>query len=294
MATAIFEQPIGQLLKQYKIIRLLGEGQTGPVYQARDLVQQHDVALKVLPLHLTERPGFSELFLEAARTAAQLEHPNIVKVLDFGWDHAVPFIVMERLPGETLHRLLLALPAQQRWLKLAEAAALTRQIALAVDYLRRQGPIQRRLQPSDIMFKPEPSEGLPYRPVLTDLGLANLAAGGLRHTGGSSEPAAYRAPEQAHDSAPDARGDVYALGVLLHKLAVGQLPSPAAAAPPLTALRPDLPEDLARIIRQALAPDPADRFAGAAELANALGAVWPALASQPDRGALSLAALIRA
>ena len=302
MAAAIFEQPIGQALKHYQIISLLGEGQLGPVFRARDLARQRDVALKVFPAHVTAQPGFPERFPEAARTAARLEHANLVKVLDFGWDRGVPFVVMEYLPGDTLRRMLLTLQAQQRWLSLPEAVEIARQVARALDYAYRQGGLHLRAQPSDIMFRIESGNGLAYRPVLTDLGLASLMRGALPPGDGSPDASVYQSPEQARGGSADVRSDVYALGVLLHKLTVGQLPFPApleaadpsAPAQPPTprALRPDLPEPLERVLLKALAPDPADSFATTAEVADALGQLAPALARLPAGDTSSLRDLL--
>ena len=95
MVATIFEQWIGQTLKQYQIISLLNEDQNGPVFKAHDLTLQRDVALRILPTALAEQPNFRESFLQTARTAARLDHPNLLKVLDFGWDRSMPYLVTE-------------------------------------------------------------------------------------------------------------------------------------------------------------------------------------------------------
>lgn len=300
MVAKLFNTFVGQSLNEYQIVSLLGEGHMGQVFKARDLTLQRDVALKVLPARLAGQPDFRERFLEAARTAARLDHPNIVKVLDFGQDHAMLYIVMESWPGETLRRMMVALHTWHKWIILSEAVGIVLHLALALDYAHRQGVLHRSVQPNDIMFKPEPSESLPYRPVLIDLGLASLGNGrAFTHNGGSHGTPAYRSPEQVLGGPTDARSDIYSLGVLLYELAVGQLPFPpnadietiyrrAKLPPRPRSIRPELPEPVAQIILKASAYNPAERFASAAEMAEILGKIRPWVTNVPTGEATSL------
>jgi len=277
------EQLIGRSLDRYKIVSRLGEGGMGAVFKAHDVALLRDVAIKVMHPHFAQQPDFQERFLQEARTAARLDHPGIVAVHDFGQGPSFLYIVMEFIPGDDLRKLLQDLKAANKWIVLPEAIQLVRHVGLALDYAHRRGVLHRDIKPANIMLKPEASEGLPYRPVITDLGLAKLAEGGLMTQEGMAlGTPAYMSPEQAIGQKTDARSDVYSLGILLYELAVGQLPFPIKTisdairyhtkeTPPAPrSVRPHLPQSVERVILKALAKSPADRFSDAKALADAL------------------------
>ena len=274
---------IGQSLDRYRIDSLLGEGGMGAVYKGHDPNLLRDVAIKVMHAHFAQRPDFQERFLQEARTAARLDHPSVVQVHDFGQARSCLYIVMEFIPGDNLGQLLKDLGAAKKWIDLLEAVHLARQMCLTVDYVHRQGVLHRDLKPDNIMLKSEPSDHLPYRPVLTDLGLVKLAESGLMTQDGMilGTPA-YMSPEQAMGETTDARSDVYSLGILLYELAVGRLPFPIQTisqairyhtreTPPAPrSVRPDLSEPIERVILKALEKSPANRFLDARAMAEAL------------------------
>ncbi len=285
------ERLVGQVLGRYTLIQLLGEGGMGAVFKASDVTLQRDVAIKIMHPHLAKQADFRERFLQEARTAARLDHPGVVQVFDFGSERTsqgqdLLYIVMKFIQGANLRQMLEELKAQGQWIPLDEAVQIIRQIATAMHYTHRQGVLHRDLKPSNVMIEPEPSDGLPYRAVLTDLGLARLMEGQrITRAGTSMGTPTYMSPEQALGEETDARSDVYALGVMLYELVVGHPPFPIRTISeairyhtkemprPPTELRPDLPKSLERIILKAMAKDPATRWDNAGELATKLSAI---------------------
>jgi len=282
------DQLINQSLDRYKIVALLGEGGMGAVFKARDVTLQREVAIKVMHPHFSRQPNFQERFLQEARTMARLNHPSIVQVYDFGQTRGLLYIVMKLIAGENLEKMLFKLKQQGKWITLSETLQIVRQVGQALDCAHREGILHRDIKPANIMIEPDTGGDFPYRPVLTDLGLAKLAEGGVHTQDGTSMGTpAYMSPEQALGQPTDARSDVYSMGVLLYELAVGQRPFPVKSIteaihyhtqeqpPKPTLIRPDLPPVVEDVILTAMAKDPARRFQSAGALAKALEASIP-------------------
>lgn len=273
---------IGHSLNRYKILDRIWKGGTGALYRAYDNVLQRDVAIKVLRPEYARQTQFRERFLAEARALAKLDHPSIVKVHDFGESDGLLYIVIEFITGSNLQQILETLRSQNRWVVLTEAILIIQQVGQAMDYARKQGLLHRDIHPKNLMLKLETGNQLPYRIVLTDLGLSQMALeSGIMEGEEEPEYTGFASPEEMLGLETDTRSDVFSLGVLLYELAVGRPPFPTesitaafqTADQPLArprAIRPDLPIALERVILTALERDPARRYAAVSELNQAL------------------------
>lgn len=279
----MFQKMTGQTLDHYKIASLLGVGGMGAVFKGVDMTLQREVAIKVMHPHLAAQRDFQDRFLQEARTLARMDHPGIVQIIEFNNKQSLLYIVMKFIPGANLEQMLVDLKAHSRWFPMGEAVQLVRHVALSLDYAHHLGVLHRDIKASNIMIEPVPSDHLPYRPVITDLGLAKLGEGGVStQTGTAMGTPAYMSPEQAEGKPLDPRSDVYSMGVLLFYLITGQLPFPAKTLseavfyhttqpPPLPrSFCPNLPEQLEKVILRAMEKSTANRIPTAALLAKAL------------------------
>jgi serine/threonine-protein kinase len=277
---------IGDVLSgRYRVTRLLGRGGMSAVWLARDDVLDRDVAVKMLHIRRLESAEAVERFEREARTLASLAHPGIVMVIDRGDDHGRPFIVFEYVRGRDLRERI----AEEGRLPLADALAITGQVADALEYAHQRGVIHRDVKPANVLLT---TEG---QAKLTDFGIARvLEAPDLTLAGRVLGTGDYLAPEQAAGEVIDARADVYALGVLLYHALTGEVPFHAdsyietarlhanAPIPNVREARPDLPAQIDAILQRALAKRPEDRYADCGELRDELQALAAAHTSDEE------------
>ena len=269
------------LAGRYTLERELGRGGMATVYLADDLKHHRKVALKVLRPELGSVLGV-ERFAREIRTAAGLTHPHILPLYDSGEAADLLFYVMPYVRGDSLrHRL-----ARERQLPVEEAITIVRQVAAALEHAHTHGLIHRDIKPENILLH----EGVA---MVTDFGIA-LTAGAdgdqrLTGTGLMLGTPHYMSPEQAAgERTLDARSDVYSLGCVLYELLAGEPPFTGATAQAVIVkrfttqaqairrLRPTVPAAVEAALQRALSRVPADRFASAAEFAEALTMAGPA------------------
>ena len=257
---------------RYEIVNHIARGGMAEVYVAHDLLLDRPVALKVLFPELSADRTFVERFRREAQAAANLNHPNIVSVYDWGEEGSTYFIVMEYVDGPTLRDLL----RQEGRLHPTRAADVGADIANALSFAHRNGVIHRDVKPGNVLITRS------GQVKVTDFGIARAArdsAGeNLTQTGTVMGTATYFSPEQAQGLAIDERSDVYSLGVVLYEMVCGRPPfqgdNPVAIAyqhvqdAPVapSQLNADVPPELEAIIMRALTKKPEDRYANANDL----------------------------
>ena len=278
----------------FRVLRLLGEGGMGMVFEAEDCRLGRRVAVKVMKPEAARDEEGRRRFLREARAAAAVEHDHVVPVLQVGEEAGVPFLVMPLLRGESLEARLRAVPK----LPAAEAAAVGREVALGLAAAHAARLIHRDIKPSNLWLEPRPDGGVRAR--VLDFGLARPAEGDERLTRPDAVlgTAGYMAPEQARAEPADARADLFALGCVLYRMVTGQAPfrgktlSAVLSAgathhpPPPRDLDPSMPAPLSDLVMRLLSKDPAGRPASARgrRRAGRLGTL-PARDDRSARGA---------
>ncbi len=264
------------LAGRYSIERELGRGGMGIVLLARDVALDRPVAIKLLPPHLATRPDERERFLQEARTAAGLAHPNIVPIHLVEARGELVFFVMGFVDGETLRdRVARAGPLPPRL-----AMKLLQEVAWALGYAHQRGVIHRDVKPDNILI-----ERATERALVTDFGIA-LGRWAAESPGGPVVGTArYMSPEQACGEPVDARSDLYSLGATFFYALAGRAPFEGAnlpailtkqvyeAAPLVQAVRPEVPAKVAAVVDRLLRKAPAERFQTADDLARVAGEV---------------------
>ncbi len=287
---------------RYRLLKLLGAGGMGAVYQAEHGVMRRLVALKVINRQFTSNSAAVERFQREIRAAAQLHHPNIVVAYDAEQAGDTHLLAMEYIEGVNLARLV----AERGPLPIAEACEYVRQAALGLQHAHERGMVHRDVKPHNLI------RGADGVVKVLDFGLASVGVqGGGQLTGTNMimGTADYIAPEQAEDThQADARSDIYALGCTLYHLLTGRPPftHPSTllklvahreeAPAPVRAVRPDVPEELAAVLSRMMAKAPVDRYQTAAEVAAVLapfadGTTIPEPRRRPRRRLWTAAAL---
>jgi len=204
---------------RYRLGAILGQGSMARVYHALDLATHESVAVKILSKHFAAKDAERARFFREAKAILQIQHPNVVKVLDVGrWTDGRPFIVIDHLKGESFGARL------RRETRLAPDVALRllRDAAAGLDAVHCAGIVHRDVKPDNIFLVGEPGQSTGVR--LVDFGLAKLHSHQSSEAGTALGTAAYMPPEQVLSEPVDARADVYALGVVLFRTLTGHLP----------------------------------------------------------------------
>ncbi len=253
----------GERLGAYEVIDFMSSGGMAVMLIGKQLSLNRIVAIKVLPKRFTLNRLLVSRFESEASALAELNHPNIVSVIDRGREKDIYFIVMEYIEGEDLRRRL----ARQGLLAQEEAIEIIRQILSALQYAHGRGIVHRDVKPGNVMIAK--TGGV----KVTDFGLAQLtsekAINAFTMTGQTMGTLKYMAPEQLVDSKrADARSDLYSTGVVLYELLTGHMPVGAFRLP--SDLVPEVDPRLDEVILRALRTEPDDRYSSAKEFADAL------------------------
>ena len=280
---------IGQTIKHYEVEELLGKGGMGVVYKARDTRLGRAVALKLLPPDLTRDEGRKARFFQEARAASAVNHPAIAQIYDVDEGPDGLFIAMELVEGKTVKALI-----QGRELDVLGALEIAAQVASGLQKAHEAGIVHRDIKPENLVVTPD------GHAKILDFGLAKLLEApkqappdGISHMETLAKTQAgfvlgtlrYMSPEQARGQAVDHRSDIFSLGIVLYEMVTGQLPFSGASAldtlhaiafeetRPMTALRPNLPPSLQRVVTRCLRKRAPDRYPDAKELVSDLKTV---------------------
>ena len=265
----------GMLLNnRYQLLQKVGSGGMAEVFRGRDSMLERYVAIKILRPDYTSNEGFQERFRQEARAAANLSHPNIVTVHDFGLDRGMFFIVMEHVPGTDLKSLL----RRRGRFTVEEAIPLIIQACAGIGYAHRAGLVHCDVKPHNMLVTPD------WRLKVTDFGIARALA--TIHPDERTDVVwgspQYFSPEQAAGEPPSPASDVYSLGVVLYEALTGTPPFTGATAEELARMHisaqphllseylPNIPASLEQIVEKVLSKEPSARYRTADQLGRVL------------------------
>lgn len=262
---------------RYELIEKIGSGGMADIYRTLDHQLQREVAVKILRDPLAMDQSFQENFLHEARAAANLSHPNIVTIFDFGRDDETLYIVMEYIAGTDLKTLI----RRRKHLTPLEAVELMKKISDGVGYAHRAGLVHCDLKPQNIMVTPD------NKVKITDFGVSRALATIQpdEHSDIVWGSPQYFSPEQASGGAPSPASDVYSLGAILYEMITGQPPFVADSAADLARLHltaepipprsieSSIPEPLQQIVLKVLAKEPSARYRTADQLGRILTSI---------------------
>jgi serine/threonine-protein kinase len=270
----------------YTVVKRLGGGGMAQVYLARHARLQRPLVLKVLLKSLAREPEMRERFRREAETAARLVHPHICAILDLGSMGDIEYLVMPYYAGGSLADLL----GRRKVLPPAQVASVAVQVACALDHAHRHGIIHRDIKPDNILFDEDGNA------ALTDFGIATARFHGrLTAVGRAMGTPQYMSPEQAMGRLVDGRSDLYAVGLLLYEMLLGQPPFDGDGSyavgykhvhevpVPPDQVDPRVPAALSAIVVRCLAKSPGERYDRGYDLADALLGVLATLPSADGR-----------
>ena len=267
-----------KIAERYELEEVVGHGGMSTVYRAHDSLLERNVALKVLHQQYNEDDDFVERFKREARSVAQLQHPNIVTVIDRGEEAGRQYIVFEFIDGENLKELVV----RKGRLDLRDALEISLEVARGLAFAHDHGLVHRDVKPQNVLLNGDGDA------KVTDFGIARSldVDHGVTQTGTILGTSNYIAPEQASGQPVDAHTDVYSLGIVLYEMLTGELPFPGESfvaiamkhiqepSPNVLDVRGDIPLRVAEMIDRALEKDPEHRFptmgAFAAEIEKSL------------------------
>ncbi|MGA7670203.1 MAG: serine/threonine-protein kinase, partial [Nitrolancea sp.] len=268
-----FEGLVGRSFGGFRVTRLIARGGMGVVFEGMQESLDRPVAIKFLYPHLSDDDRFRDRFEREARAAARLNHPNIVRILDFGVDGGLYYMIQDLIVGESLRERLTELHSSGGTLRTDAVLAMVDQVGRALSYAHDHGYVHRDVKPGNVLLS---GDGQAY---LTDFGVVKIAgANSLTAAGMIIGTPEYMAPEQSAgviDVGPAA--DQYSLAVVTYEMLVGrvpfQAPTPAAVMrmhltdppPPPRTVVPWFPEEVEKVLTRALAKEPFDRYPSVAE-----------------------------